>query len=177
MREYTRMIVVLTLVSLLSGGVLAQTYKFAQPKIAKMQEEKFAKSVYDVVPGGSRYEEFDSAGLTLLRVFDEDGAFRGYAFVAEAPGFNGVIKMMVGVDGDFAKITGVTVLEHSETPGLGSRIAEPAFISQLVGKSVNDPFRVEVDLDAITGATISSTAVANGLKDGIELARKTIQGE
>lgn len=177
MREYTKMIIVMTVVSLLSGGVLAQTYRFAQPMIEKMQQEKFAQSVFDAVPGASKYEEIDSAELRMFRVFGDSDVLVGYAFVAESSGFQGTIRMMVGVDEGFTKITGMTVLEHSETPGLGSRIAELPFSSQFIGKSVSDEFRVEGDIDAITGATISATAVANGLKDGIERARNIIQGD
>lgn len=177
MREYTKMVVVLTVVSLLSGGVLAETYRFAQPKIEKMHEERFAQSVFDVVRGATRFEEVDSAELSMFRVFDEGEVLVGYAFVAEPAGFQGAIRVMVGVDGDFTKITGMSVLEHSETPGLGSRIAEPVFGGQFIGKSVSDEFKVEGDIDAVTGATISSTAVANGLKDGIERARIIIEGE
>jgi electron transport complex protein RnfG len=176
-REYTRMIVVLTIISLLSGGVLAETYRFTQPKIEKVREERLAQSVFDVVPGATGFEDIGTDGFNLFRVFDDSGAVLGYAFVAESAGFQGTIRMMVGIDENCTRITGLMVLEHLETPGLGARIIEPGFRQQFIGKSVTDKFQVNEDVDAVTGATISSNAVANGLKDGIERVRTIIESQ
>jgi len=59
---------------------------------------------------------------------------------------------------------GVYVLEHSETPGLGSLITSKDFTNQFINKNLKDPFIVKEDVQAITGATISSRAISNAIK-------------
>jgi len=90
--------------------------------------------------------------------------------VIEGGGFQGIIRMMVGVNPHEEKITGVKVLSHSETPGLGARITEPAFLEQFAQKSINDDFEVKEDVDGVTGATVSSKSVSEILKQSLPQA-------
>jgi electron transport complex protein RnfG len=170
-----RIVVVLTFVALLSGGVLAVTYNFSKLKIEQAQQQRLAESVFNVVPGSSKYEAVSTDALTYFRAFDDNNNLVGYAFVVEEPGFNDVITFMVGLDVQGEKIVGYSVLEHSETPGLGARTAEPPFSKQFIGKSVGDPFNIGEDIHAVTGATISSVAVVRGLKSGLEKVLQLIQ--
>ena len=77
--------------------------------------------------------------------------------------------MMVGIGMDGA-VTGVTVLEHSETQGLGSRATVPEYLQQYIGMKVSEP-------DLISGATITSTAVKNGVQAALDFFGNTIGGE
>ena len=80
--------------------------------------------------------------------------------------------MMLGVDPGFEKILGLKVIENIETPGLGNRIAEAGWQKQFAGLSAEEkiiviknqtPEKANNEIEAITGATISSKAVADGL--------------
>jgi electron transport complex protein RnfG len=86
-------------------------------------------------------------------------------------GYSGNIEIMVGVDPAGA-VTGIEILSHAETPGLGAKITQPAFKKQFVGKNLeNADWRVKKDggqFDQITGATISPRAVVGAVHRGLE---------
>lgn len=176
-REYIRMVVVLMIISLFSGAVLAQTYKVTIPKINENALKKQEAAIIKVIPGAKSFKEVSKDGVTAFEGLDENGNKVGMAFIAKSGGFGGIITMMVGVDMEEKKLTGMTVLSHLETPGLGARIQEDWFQEQFKGKSFDDGFVVKEDVDAITGATISSTAVAKGVKDSLEKFLQVFGGE
>jgi electron transport complex protein RnfG len=103
----------------------------------------------------------------------KDGVVIGAAFLAVAPGgYSGPIEILVGVD-TAGVVTGVEIVKHAETPGLGSKVKTPVFKDQFVGKSVKDPANWSVMKDGgpfkqITGATISSRAVTSAIASGLE---------
>ncbi len=121
-----------------------------------------------------RVKTIDVNQKTLYVGYEEDGRrIIGYAFPVSGAGFWGPVYGMVGVDPEASRILGIAFYKHSETPGLGARIAEPWFASQFKGLPL---FPVEEDrkifylkpagpgkrpneLDAITGATGTSRAV------------------
>jgi electron transport complex protein RnfG len=84
---------------------------------------------------------------------------------------------MVGLNPEEEVLTGMTVLSHLETPGLGARIEEDWFKEQFKGKSIHDKFVAKQDIDAITGATISSNAVGSIIKNTIEKVYQVYGGE
>ncbi len=173
LRDNFRLIFVLTIVTIVSGAVLALTYGFANPKIEEIRAEERKASLGEVVPEAVQFDvlEMDpSMGFykeTEVYIgYDAEGNLKGYAFLLNTGGFQGEISMMIGVDGSGLHITGLRVLEHLETPGLGSRITEPIFEGQFKGKPLTNEFRLSTDIDSITGATISAQAVAEGVREG-----------
>jgi electron transport complex protein RnfG len=114
----------------------------------------------------------EAEGKTYYIAYDIEGNRVGYIFPAAAQGYGGEIKMFVGLDLN-KDITGVKIVSQSETPGLGSQIAEvkygektPWFTSQFKGLSMS---RLNFDnIQAVTGATVSSRAVLEGVKESIE---------
>lgn len=84
----------------------------------------------------------------------------GFVFQTGSTGYGGEIILMIGFSTERDQVVGMRVLEHSETPGLGANIEEPGFLEQFVGRSTADPVEVTRDIEALTGATISSRAVA-----------------
>lgn len=173
-----KLIFVLAVISLLSGGILAKTYELTSPKMREVALENQKKAVFEVLPAISDYREFDNdAGISIYEGLDSSGNVVGLAYIAEGAGFQGTIRMMVGLDLKSKKITGYKVLEHLETPGLGARIAEDGFKGQFSGKSWNDPFKVKEDVIPITGATISSKAVTALLKESAAKVLEVYGGE
>jgi electron transport complex protein RnfG len=103
----------------------------------------------------------------------KDGVVIGAAFIAVAPGgYAGPIEILVGVD-TAGVVTGIEIVKHAETPGLGSKITTPLFKGQFIGKSIKDPANWSVMKEGgpfkqITGATISSKAVTSAIATGLE---------
>ncbi|MDZ7837899.1 MAG: FMN-binding protein [Actinomycetota bacterium] len=93
----------------------------------------------------------------------------GYAFLASGNGYGGEISIMVGLDADL-DIKDVSIVSHTETPGLGSRVTEDAFTGQFEGLSAQKIALSSAggEIDAISGATISSEAVTSAIKETME---------
>ena len=93
-------------------------------------------------------------------------------------GYGGAIDMIVGVDKDL-KVTGVDIINQSETAGLGSKSTEPEFREQYVGKSAIDKVvktgAKENEINAISSATITSKAVTKGVNEAIEAAKNVME--
>lgn len=172
MNQYLRMVAVLTIISLVAGAALAFTYEATNPKIQEQARQALEKSVMNVIPGAEKIETVEKEGMTFYIGVDSQGNKKGIAFKTTGSGFSGPIEIMVGYNPKEGKLTGIEILSMSETPGLGSKIKEPAFTDQFKGKSVNDEFAPKKDVKVITGATISPTAVAKAIKASLEKVTK-----
>ena len=120
-----------------------------------------------------------AGGGTLDSVYEVQvgGASAGYAIKVVASGSQGNIEMMVGVDGEGA-VTGVSIVKNSETSGIGSKVmnndntaAGVGVLSQFEGKSAADgTLTVGSNVDAISGATVSTRGVVNGVNAALAVA-------
>lgn len=160
---------VLILASGLSAGLAGVDYAL-RDRIAENSRTRLEQAVLEVVPRAAASESITMAGGPMYRVRDSGGAVCGWAAAAESRGFQDRIRLMVGLSADGRQITGVTILESSETPGLGDRIQQAGFRGQFAGKSTADSLTrtrpgvsVAAGVDAITGATISSDAVIDAV--------------
>ncbi len=103
---------------------------------------------------------------------EKDGKTIAYIVPSESKGFGGPIHFLVAVTSD-GKVLNYDIIKHNETPGLGDKGGQDPFKSQLIGKKaenlkvVKDPSDKE-NIQAMTGATISSKAVTNGIKEAVE---------
>lgn len=162
MNSIGRMIITLVIVSMISGLVLAFTFDAVYPRILTNQEEKFYSALKELFPESEEFEEIKEGETTYYRAI-KDGQELGVAGSFIQGGFNGDINFVLGVDTS-GKVTGVKILNHLETPGLGARITEDFFIGQFKGKKVDDPFILGEDIDGISGATISSSSITSGIR-------------
>jgi electron transport complex protein RnfG len=176
MRELIKMVVVLTVLSGFSGGLLASLRDGTKDKI-EYQQLKFVKgpAILKILEGATNNPIEDRFKLKDGEI--ERSFFVGkfnekpdtVAFESFGKGFGGDIGLMVGVNLDNDKIIGVGVTTHSETPGVGSRAkTEPGFVAQFNGLPLIETFKVKPDggqVDAISGATVTSRGVAAGLTD------------
>jgi uncharacterized protein with FMN-binding domain len=115
--------------------------------------------VSDVLPGASQIERTN--GIYAGYRMDADGSRHlvGYAGVGEASGYGGPVRMMVGVDPS-GEIIGVKVVEQRETPGFFRLLPRADFFGAFLNRSVSDPLQLGQDIDAVSGATLSSEGVA-----------------
>lgn len=160
-----RISLTLLLITSVVAALLAGVNMITAPIIASSNEAKTQQAIEAVLPGGGQPIPFtDSTGM-VQEVYGSD---TGYAVQVAPSGFDGEIVMMVGIDKE-GQVLGVSIISHTETAGLGAVAAADnakgeAFRDQFIGMS--GPLAVTKDggqVDAITGATITSRAVTDGI--------------
>lgn len=160
-----RLALTLLLITSVVAIALAGVNSITAPKIAALNAQKTQEAIEAVLPGGGEEVAFtDDTGL-VTTVYQGNA---GYAVQVVPSGFNGGITMMVGID-QSGTVLGISIISNSETAGLGAVAAAntsagEAFRGQFVGTSGS--VSVSKDggqLDAITGATITSRAVCTGV--------------
>ena len=189
---------VLSLITLISGCCLGGAYGLTKQKIYEINMASTIESYKQVMPA----EEYDDAtyadalttarsdgkiaadngGASLISVVaakDASGAETGYIIKGSAAGYGGSVIVVVGVDAGL-KVTGISFPETlPETAGLGQKATEPAFYEQFAGKGTKLSVKKgggagEDEIDAISGATITSTAVTNTVNAATEFVQDYI---
>jgi electron transport complex protein RnfG len=161
------MIIVLTIIGLASGGILAVVYQWSLPKIQENQIRETDAAIFKVLPDTKAYDKIVKDDLIYFECFDKRERRVGTAILCKGNGYQGEIKLMVGVNADFSKFTGMTILEQVETPGMGAKIAEKKFQDQFKGLATKPPIEYVKakapekpdEIQAVTGATISSNKI------------------
>nr|VFJ54154.1 MAG: electron transport complex protein RnfG [Candidatus Kentron sp. FW]VFJ65665.1 MAG: electron transport complex protein RnfG [Candidatus Kentron sp. FW] len=178
-----RLIFTLTLAGLLSGLAIVGIYDATLPRITANKARALQTAVFKVLPGTATLQEIgyrdgalfvqelhDPSVESVYAGFDGEDQLVGYAIPGEGPGFQDTIKLLYGYRPDQGIITGMEVLESRETPGLGDKIYKDLdFVASFQGLRPDPAIRavkkgtgsVPNEIDAITGATISSVAVVN----------------
>ncbi|MCK4754387.1 MAG: FMN-binding protein, partial [Calditrichia bacterium] len=117
----TKMIVVLTVLTMVAGGVLSYWDGITRPRIEAYRLEQLKQAIAEVLPVHESYDEVKADGMILyVGKKSNDPEPVGVAFKAIGNGFQGKISIMVGMSLDFKKINAIKILEQLETPGLGT---------------------------------------------------------
>lgn len=160
-----RLALTLLLITAVVAVVLAGVNSVTAPKIAELNAQKTQDAIEAVLPGGGQEVSFtDDTGL-VTTVYQGEA---GYAVQVTPSGFGGAIDMMVGIDTD-GNVLGISIISNSETAGLGAVAAADtsageAFRNQFTGASGSVAVSKDGgEMDAITGATITSRAVCTGI--------------
>lgn len=181
-RGYTYTIVFIFIISSIFAGLLAGINAVYSKKIKENEEIVKKISILYVlnitVDGKDANEIFNEkikvkelGDMTYYSTENIDGKEENYAVPFEGPGLWGAIKGYLGVDSDFSTIIGVVFTEQNETPGLGGRIDEEWYKEQFRGLTIENKtitYGEEMELDAITGATLTSNAVLKILNKLVE---------
>ncbi len=183
MNDMIKMVVVLTVLSSVAGGVLAAVNKGTASQI-EAQQLTFVKgpAIKAILAGSSidpivnRFKIADGETEQSFFVGKFDGKANTVAFEGFGKGFGGDIGVMVGVNIEDDKLVGAAVTVHTETPGLGAKAKDdPGLVSQFKGLSVTDPVGVTKDggqITAISGATITSRAVCDAVVQAMNSYQK-----
>lgn len=180
MNNIVKMFLNLVVIGALSGVILSGVFGVADPMIKANKEKELKEAIFVVLPGAKDFKVLEKTvgpeKLIVYKGIDENGQPVGVAFKADGGGFQGNIGLMVGLETDFLKLKAIEVLEQLETPGLGDKIRAPQFKDQFKGLEVKP--RVEYikyrkpekpnQIQAITGATISSEAVVKNINRAVE---------
>lgn len=179
MGEMIKMVVVLTILSVISGGGLKWLEEFAKPLIEN-QEMELVKgpAIRQILKGAEndpvndrfKIKDGDEDRTVFVGVYD--GKTDTVALETQVSGFADKVGLVVAINVDNNTLTGIGVTTHKETPGLGGNAkADPSFAAQFKGKSIDKDIKVTSDggeISAISGATITSRAVCKGTMQAIE---------
>lgn len=186
--DTVRAVLVLTATAALSALLVGGSHELSKGRIAENERARLLATLESVLPPGGHDNDLSASRFTVEDPLLGDSApkdvfiaMRGgqptaVLLSAVAPnGYNGAIRLLVGIDVN-GRITGVRVLSHRETPGLGDAIdiAKSDWISQFKGKSLDDPppelWTVKQEdgaFDALTGATVTPKAVIRAIKNAL----------
>lgn len=183
----------LTLITLVAGVALGGVYEITKDPIAKQEAQAKAEAYEQVFTDAAAFEEvemddtliqtirdqLDQEGYKaqsieeVMRAEDQSGETLGYAFtVVTSEGYGGDIQFSIGVQND-GTLNGISILSIGETAGLGMNADTPAFKDQFVGKQVEklqytkNGATQDDEINAISGATVTTNAMTNGVNAGL----------
>lgn len=158
-KEIIAPIVVLVCICLVASFLLAGVYQITEPIITAREIEEASAARLAVLPAGSTFTQIDTElvnGVTDIYK-SENGA--GFAVSTSVKGMNSGLKLMIGINSN-GEITGINVLGHDETAGIGTKVLDSAFLAKWTGTKSADA------VDSMSGATYTS----NGVKAAINAA-------
>lgn len=170
-------VVILVFIAIFSGLLLSGTFKFTEEPIKEAQERLLQQALRSVMPFMEdtyklESHSFQGVSVPVYRV-EKDGVLQGAALkLTTKEGYSGDIDFLLGVDAE-KKVTGLFILKHAETPGLGAKATDEKWWGQFVGKSKPEfNFNVKKDggdVDSITASTITSRAIGIAIDKGLDL--------
>lgn len=172
----------LILITVIAGLLLGLTYSATEGPIANQQQLAASESRRQVLAGAADFEQIDLAALALPEEYSvvqeaywgvNNGEKTGITVYMIVKGYSAGLHITVGIHAD-GTVAGVAVGSHSETPGLGAKAAEPDYLAQYArltppAKVVKSAPAEAGDVQAVTGATITSAAVANAVNLAAQL--------
>jgi len=179
MRDMIKMVVVLTCLSALAGGLLAYLRTATAAQIER-QELEFVKgpAIRQILAGASndpvndRFKIESDGEEKSFFVGAFDGQPTTVVFETTGKGYGDVFGLMVAVNVQKDELAGIAVTTHKETPGLGAQAKEdPAFAAQFKGLPVDKPVKITKDggsISALSGATITSRGVTAAASQALE---------
>lgn len=171
---------ILAMFAAASCVMLAFVYNATSSIISQRQQASMEATLKELFPDANNFKEIDEitspdSAVTIESAYAamKNSRIIGAAIILSSASYGGPIKTMTGVT-SAGFISGVKILEHSDTPGLGANAASPkyfvdranniTFYGQFTGKKTTDPFLAKKDVIAITASTITSQAVSSSVK-------------
>ncbi|SDZ32072.1 electron transport complex protein RnfG [Proteiniborus ethanoligenes] len=185
MREIIKLGLILFIITAIAASVLAVANNATSGIIAEVQEQENNKARQEVLPLAQSFVPLDEKEFEEI-VLDNDkvkeiymgnsgsGQLTGYTIKTVSKGYGGEIEIITGISID-GKVTGMKVVSHSETPGLGANATKPEFQNQFLEKLTSPSIAVvksapkENEIQAIAGATITSKSVSDGVNIALDV--------
>jgi electron transport complex protein RnfG len=179
--------------SFIFGLLIAVTNAAWSPRIEQNKIAKINRLMTSLLPDAKQFDKaaqvkvLSTKGKELTsmvyKAISQQGQCIGWAFNTEGPGFADKIELIIAVDGSFRKFAGFAVLVSNETPGFGSKIKEDFFSSQfknapaakVVLVKTGDAEKIDSEIVAISGATVSSEAVVKIFNTYVDNLKKQLQ--
>lgn len=171
-------------VTAVTGLILGFVQHFTEQAIMRTELEARNAAFREVMPDAKTFNPVDVADnefITGIQKAEGDSGLVGWCMSISSKGYGGPVGFIAGITKD-GTVKAIKILNHSETPGLGARSTEPEFYEQFNDRSVL-PLKVVKgtaenpdEIAAISGATITSTAVTNGVNAAVEYWSKKLKG-
>lgn len=172
MREVIKLGLILLIITSIAAFVLGITNNITQGVIEARLEAENIKSIEALLPDADDFKKVEGVeGGIIVEVYEgfANGNVVGYTIKTTPNGYNGTVEVLVGVT-KAGEIVGVKIGQNTETPGLGTKIADASHTNQYLGKDITAEFVVTKDnptadkqIQAVTSATVSSNAVISGV--------------
>lgn len=177
-KEFIKLAGILCAITLIAALLLACVNKITAPEIEKTAQQASEDAMKTILPA-DKYEAVEGKENVYRAIKGSDVI--GYCVTVTVNGFGGPIEMMVGIGTDEV-LKGIDILSHSETAGLGAKADTEDFKKRFVRKNpdltvVKQPTTNIAEVQAITGATITSRAVADGVKQANEIVKEIEGGD
>ena len=171
-KEIIRVGFILFVITAISALLLAFANDITAPIIEKNNKIKTENSMKTLIPEADEFQEQGNAYIAKA-----GGETVGVCIISEGLGYGGTVQVMVGID-KAGKVAGVDILSHSETPGLGANADKPEFTNQFTGKTGNIKVTKggsgENEINAISGATVTSNAVTGAVNEALSIAEEIL---
>ena len=192
MRDYLRLTGILLIVCIVAAGVLGVTNAVTFEKILEQAIRENDEARREVLSAADEFNKVEGNGIsdilsksnyeivTEVYAGKTQGQSLGYTIKTSPKGYGGTVEIVIGIDME-GKVKGIKVGENSETPGLGKNAATPKFQGQFIGKDWDDGVVLikngvpkDNEILSIAGATVTSTAVVEGVNTALELIEEII---
>lgn len=188
MRKYLELPLKLFLITFVLGLILGVTYMYTKEPIEQQREKQLTESrqqafpgaEFEAVPSENWQSLLNAQGSQIKEVFTatREGEFAGYVVSVISKGYGGDMEIIVGMGAD-KHIMGLVIADHTETAGLGANATKDYFTDQFDGKIMpvlsKDDSGSDQAIDALTGATITSRAVTEGVDAVVELIAQLME--
>ena len=152
------------LVNDITKGIIADS---ESTKLNSYYENIFPDSEFQVIYDNTKDSDKDSMIISVAEA-KKNGQVIGYLYLVASNGYSGEVVSLIGIDKETSKVIRVIVTKQTETPGLGTKATEPGFLDQFTGKESSTVLKAKDNINAITGATITSSAVVKAVNTAFE---------
>lgn len=163
MRDTVRMALTLLIIGALCGGLLSVANGVTAPVIQAREKAQFLEALKGFFPEVEDSEVLEIEGEEYYNCKDASGKFIGVVAKVKAKGYGGEISYELAVN-DSGDIIGIRISEHGETAGIGDVITKPQFQERIIGLNFADPITAGVDVDVVSGATVSSSGMISSIR-------------
>lgn len=185
MNETVKLGVILLSICAVAAGLLAISNQVTSDRIAMAEElaieqakqKLLSEAESFVILDDSKLNEVAGSDSNILEIsegYDGSSNLVGYVFKATANGFGGEIQFMLGVSTE-GHITGIEILNHAESPGLGANIEKSYFKESFIGKTAAGNLTSSIEptgdneIQALTSSTVTTNAMLNGVNQVLEV--------
>lgn len=163
MKDTIKYGLILGFICFLASSVLAVVNGITEPKILAQKQKEQEASLNEVLPQSEGFKAYyENDAIIYYAAYDRNKRLNGFVLKTHAKGYSAAIEAMVGLTLNL-EISDIRIISQNETPGLGTRITETAFLVQFKGK----PLDMLSEVQAIAGATVSSSALMRSVREKI----------
>ncbi|WP_373898114.1 RnfABCDGE type electron transport complex subunit G [Haloimpatiens sp. FM7315] len=176
---------VLLIITALTGLILGTIYTVTKGPIQAQMIKTNNDAMKEIITKADTFEKINTklkGNVTEVNAAKKGSETIGYTIKLTSKGYGGNIEIMVGISAK-DEIEGIKILSQSETPGLGANSENPSFYGQYKSKSIKKDLNVvktkpsnENEIQAITGATITSKAVTHGVNEAVQYYKDNLKG-